>query len=32
LSEIAGWLNMLAVYDFVFVILAVLLFPATVNE
>ena len=32
LSEITGWLNMLAVYDIVFVILAVLLFPATVNE
>lgn len=32
LSEIAGWLNMLAVYDVVFVTLAVLLFPATVNE
>ncbi|PYO71963.1 MAG: cytochrome C biogenesis protein, partial [Gemmatimonadetes bacterium] len=27
-----GWLNMLAVYDIVFVALAVLLFPATVNE
>ena len=32
LSETLGWLNMLAVYDLVFVILAVLLFPATVNE
>ena len=32
LSETLGWLNMLAVYDFVFVVLAVLLFPATVNE
>ena len=32
LSEITGWLNMLAVYDLVFVIIAVLLFPATVNE
>jgi heme exporter protein B len=32
LSEIAGWLNMLAVYDLVFVALAILLFPATVNE
>ena len=32
LSEIGGWLNMLAVYDIVFVALAVLLFPATVNE
>src|SRR6266568_5023287 len=27
LSEIAGWLNMLAVYDIVFVALALLLFP-----
>ncbi|HKA57217.1 MAG TPA: heme exporter protein CcmB [Gemmatimonadales bacterium] len=32
LSEIAGWLNMLAVYDVVFVALALLLFPATVTE
>lgn len=32
LSEIAGWLNMLAVYDVVFLTLALLLFPATVNE
>src|SRR6266498_2277933 len=32
LSEVAGWLNMLAVYDVVFVTLALLLFPATVNE
>src|SRR6266436_4217302 len=32
LSEIAGWLNMLAVYDVVFVTLAIFLFPATVNE
>jgi len=32
LSEIVGWLNMLAVYDIVFVTLAVFLFPATVNE
>jgi heme exporter protein B len=32
LSEIAGWLNMLAVYDLVFAVLAILLFPATVNE
>ncbi len=32
LSEIAGWLNMLAVYDIVFVGLALLLFPATVSE
>src|SRR5213595_436003 len=29
LSEVVGWLNMLAVYDIVFVALAVLLFPAT---
>ena len=32
LSEIAGWLNMLAVYDIMFVALALLLFPATVSE
>jgi heme exporter protein B len=32
LSEILGWLNMLAVYDIVFVTLALVLFPATVNE
>ena len=32
LSEIAGWLNMQAVYDIVFVALALLLFPATVSE
>jgi heme exporter protein B len=32
LSEIAGWLNMLGVYDIVFVTLALLLFPATVTE
>ena len=32
LSEIVGWLNMLAVYDVVFVTLALFLFPATVNE
>jgi len=32
LSEILGWLKMLAVYDIVFVALALLLFPATVNE
>ncbi len=32
LSELVGWLNMLAVYDVVFVTLALLLFPATVNE
>lgn len=32
LSEIAGWLNMLAVYDIVFLALALLLFSATVTE
>jgi len=32
LNEFAGWLSMLAVYDVVFVTLALLLFPATVNE
>jgi heme exporter protein B len=32
LSEVTGWLNMLAVYDVVFITLALLLFPATVNE
>ncbi|HEX9218648.1 MAG TPA: heme exporter protein CcmB [Gemmatimonadales bacterium] len=32
LSEVLGWLKMLAVYDIVFVALALLLFPATVNE
>jgi heme exporter protein B len=32
LSEISGWIKMLAVYDVVFVTLALLLFPATVNE
>jgi len=32
LSEIAGWLKMLAAYDIVFVVMASLLFPATVNE
>ncbi len=32
LSEIVGWLKMLAVYDVVFVALALMLFPATVNE
>src|SRR6266487_477818 len=32
LSEFAAWLKMLAVYDVVFVTLALLLFPATVNE
>ena len=32
LSEIEGWLKMLAAYDIVFVGVALLLFPATVNE
>jgi len=32
LSEIEGWLKMLAAYDIVFVGIALLLFPATVNE
>jgi len=32
LSEVLGLLKMLAVYDIVFVALALLLFPATVNE
>jgi heme exporter protein B len=32
LSEIGGWLKMLAGYDIVFVIVALLLFPYTVNE
>ena len=32
LSEIEGWLKMLAAYDILFVVLAFLLFPATVNE
>jgi heme exporter protein B len=32
LSEITGWLKMLAAYDIVFVGLALLLFPSTVNE
>jgi hypothetical protein len=32
LSDITGWLKMLAAYDIVFVGLALLLFPATVNE
>ena len=32
LSEIAGWLKMLAVYDVVFLTLALLLFSATVTE
>lgn len=32
LSEAAGWLKLLAAYDIVFVTLATLLFPATVEE
>ena len=32
LSDITGWLKMLAAYDIVFVGLALLLFPTTVNE
>ena len=32
LSEVGGWLRMLAAFDIVFVTLAFLLFPATVNE
>jgi heme exporter protein B len=32
LSEAMGWLRLLAAYDIVFVALAFLLFPATVNE
>jgi heme exporter protein B len=32
LSEIEGWLKMLSAYDIVFLVLALLLFPATVNE
>ncbi|HWC75190.1 MAG TPA: heme exporter protein CcmB [Gemmatimonadales bacterium] len=32
LSEIGGWLKMLAAYDIVFIGVAILLFPATVNE
>jgi heme exporter protein B len=32
LSEITGWLKMLAAYDIVFVGLGLLLFPSTVNE
>jgi heme exporter protein B len=32
LSEIVGWLKLLGAYDIVFVGLALLLFPATVNE
>lgn len=32
LSEVAGWLKLLAAYDIVFLTLATLLFPATVDE
>ncbi len=32
LSEVTGWLRLLAAYDIVFIALAFLLFPATVNE
>lgn len=32
LSEVGGWLRMLAAFDILFVTLAFLLFPATVNE
>jgi hypothetical protein len=32
LSDITGWLKMLAAYDIVFVSLALLLFPETVTE
>lgn len=32
LSEVSGWLRLLAAYDFCFVTLATLLFPATVTE
>jgi hypothetical protein len=32
LSEVAGWLRLLAAYDVAFVSLATLLFPATVTE
>lgn len=32
LSDITGWLKMLAAYDIVFIGVALLLFPATVNE
>jgi heme exporter protein B len=32
LSEVAGWLRLLAAYDVCFVTLATLLFPATVTE
>ena len=32
LSEVVGWLKLLLAYDIVFVALAMLLFPATVDE
>jgi hypothetical protein len=32
LSDVGGWLRMLAAFDILFVTLAFLLFPATVNE
>jgi len=32
LSEVAGWLRLLAAYDIVFVTLATWLFPHTVDE
>jgi heme exporter protein B len=32
LSEVAGWLRLLAAYDIVFLALATVLFPTTVNE
>lgn len=32
LSEVAGWLRLLAAFDLLFVSVALLLFPATVNE
>jgi len=32
LSEVAGWLRLLAAYDIVFLALATVLFPITVNE
>jgi len=32
LSEVSGWLRLLLAYDVVFVSLAALLFPATVDE
>jgi hypothetical protein len=32
LSEVAGWLRLLAAYDIAFVILGILLFEATLDE